>query len=69
MCIRDRASTVVLLMQINEAPFRTIVEVRSAMEPMISSLAAVRMNEDDLADLAATIDQMRTCLLYTSRCV
>ena len=54
------ASTVVLLMQINEAPFRTIVEVRSAMEPMISSLAAVRMNEDDLADLAATIDQMRT---------
>jgi DNA-binding FadR family transcriptional regulator len=40
------ASTVVLLMQMKEAPFRTIVEVRSAMEPMISSLAASRMSAE-----------------------
>lgn len=53
------ASTVVLLMQMKEAPFRTIVEVRTAMEPMISSLAAVRMSEDSLDDLKGTIEQMR----------
>jgi DNA-binding FadR family transcriptional regulator len=53
------ASTVVLLMQLKEAPFRTIVEVRSAMEPMISSLAATRISEESLKDLQLTIDQMR----------
>lgn len=53
------ASTVVLLMQLKNAPFRTIVEVRSAMEPMISSLAAQRMTDDSLLDLKATIEQMR----------
>lgn len=53
------ASTVVLLMQLKSAPFRTIVEVRSAMEPMISSLAAQRMSADDLLELDGTIQQMR----------
>ncbi len=53
------ASTVVLLMQLKQAPFSTIVEVRSTMEPMISSLAAQRMTDESLADLAGTIDQMR----------
>lgn len=53
------ASTVVLLMQLKQAPFRTIVEVRSAMEPMISSLAAQRMTDESLDDLAGTIEQMR----------
>jgi DNA-binding FadR family transcriptional regulator len=54
------ASTVVLLLQMNQAPFRTIVEVRSALEPMISSLAAERMSESALENLSGTIDQMRT---------
>lgn len=53
------ANTVVLLMQLKEAPFRTIVEVRSALEPMISSLAATRISEDSLKELGGTIDQMR----------
>lgn len=53
------ASTVVLLMQLKAAPFRTIVEVRSAMEPMISSLAAERMTDESLLDLSGTIQQMR----------
>jgi DNA-binding FadR family transcriptional regulator len=53
------ASTVVLLMQMQQAPFRTIVEVRSALEPMISSLAAQRMSEESLEDLNDTIEQMR----------
>jgi GntR family transcriptional regulator, transcriptional repressor for pyruvate dehydrogenase complex len=53
------SSTMVLLMQMKRAPFRTIIEVRSAMEPMISSLAATRITKASLADLQATIDQMR----------
>ena len=53
------ASTVILLMQLKEAPFRTIVEVRSALEPMISSLAAARISAESLTDLGATIEQMR----------
>jgi DNA-binding FadR family transcriptional regulator len=53
------ASTLVLLMQLKEAPFRTIVEVRSAMEPMISRLAASRMTDEALEELGGTIDAMR----------
>jgi GntR family transcriptional repressor for pyruvate dehydrogenase complex len=53
------ASTVVLLMQLKRAPFRTIVEVRSALEPMISSLAAERISEESLIELGDTIQQMR----------
>jgi GntR family transcriptional regulator, transcriptional repressor for pyruvate dehydrogenase complex len=52
-------STLVLLMQLQSAPFRTIVEVRSAIEPMISSLAASRMGDDELVALRGTVDQMR----------
>ena len=52
------ASTVVLLMQLQGAPFRAIVEVRSALEPMISSLAAERMSSESLDELHDTIDQM-----------
>jgi len=53
------ASNLVLLMQLKAAPFRNIVEVRTAMEPMISSLAATRMSEESLDDLKSTIEQMR----------
>jgi GntR family transcriptional repressor for pyruvate dehydrogenase complex len=52
------ASTVVLLMELKAAPFRTIVEVRTALEPMISCLAAERMSEAALAELEQTIVQM-----------
>src|SRR3954465_4396769 len=53
------ASNFVLLMQLKAAPFRNIVEVRTAMEPMISSLAAQRMDDAALMDLEGTITQMR----------
>ena len=56
------ASTLMLLMQLNRAPYRAIVEVRNAVEPMISQLAAQRMTDEQLADLAATIDAMRSDL-------
>jgi DNA-binding FadR family transcriptional regulator len=53
------ASTFVLLMQLKNAPFRTIVEVRSAIEPMISSLAATRMTEESIRELGDSIETMR----------
>jgi GntR family transcriptional regulator, transcriptional repressor for pyruvate dehydrogenase complex len=56
------ASTIVLLMQLKQAPFRTIVEVRMALEPMISRLAAERISDESLTALGDTIDQMRAKL-------
>ncbi len=53
------ASTFVLLMQLKEVPFRSIVEVRSALEPVISRLAAQRIDESALVALAETIEQMK----------
>src|SRR5689334_948377 len=53
------ASTLVLLMQFQKAPFRSIVEVRTALEPMVSRLAAERMTEESLAELGGTIERMR----------
>ena len=52
-------SSLMLLMQLNKAPYRVIIEVRNAVEPMISQLAAQRISTEHLADLAATIDTMR----------
>ena len=53
------ASTVVLLMQLRRAPFRTIVEVRATLEPTVSSLAAARISAESLTDLGGTIEDMR----------
>jgi DNA-binding FadR family transcriptional regulator len=53
------ASTLQLLMQLNQASYRVIVEVRTALEPMISQLAAERISDESLAELAKTITQMR----------
>jgi GntR family transcriptional repressor for pyruvate dehydrogenase complex len=56
------AGTLMLLMQLNKAPYRAIVEVRNAFEPMISQLAAQRMSDHELDELAETIDTMRADL-------
>jgi GntR family transcriptional repressor for pyruvate dehydrogenase complex len=53
------AGTLQLLMQLNQAPYRMIVEARSALEPVISGLAAERIDAESLAELAASITQMR----------
>jgi GntR family transcriptional repressor for pyruvate dehydrogenase complex len=52
------ASTMVLLMQLQDVPYRVLVEARTAIEPMISSLAASRMTTEDLADLEASVKLM-----------
>jgi GntR family transcriptional repressor for pyruvate dehydrogenase complex len=55
----DLASTMVLLLQMKQAPFRAIVEVRSAVEPMISRLAAEHMTDEALGELEASVSAMR----------
>jgi DNA-binding FadR family transcriptional regulator len=52
------SSTLMLLMQLSEAPFRVIIEVRSALDPLVGRLAAARMSDADLAELGGTITQM-----------
>ena len=56
------ASTLQLLMQLNHATYRSIVEVRTAMEPMISQLAAQRISDESLEELRLTVEQMREFL-------
>jgi GntR family transcriptional repressor for pyruvate dehydrogenase complex len=56
------AGTLMLLMQLNKAPYRAIVEVRNAFEPMISQLAAERITDHQLDELAGTVDSMRSDL-------
>jgi GntR family transcriptional repressor for pyruvate dehydrogenase complex len=51
-------STIVLLMELKGAPFRTIAEVRASLEPLICSLAATRIEDEKLIELKQTISQM-----------
>lgn len=53
------ADTLALLTQLSGSPFRTVVEVRSAVEPMIAHLAATRVDDQTLAELRATVGAMR----------
>lgn len=52
------ANTLLLLLQLKQAPFRTVVEARLALEPIISRLAATRMSAETLDELAKTIEVM-----------
>ncbi|MFD4351215.1 FadR/GntR family transcriptional regulator [Nocardia sp. NPDC058518] len=53
------ASTIGFRMQLQRTPFRTIVEVRTAMEPMICRLAAERISDTAIDELQRTIDEMK----------
>ena len=52
------ASTLVLLMQLSNAPFRVIVEARVALEPMIGRLAAVHITDEQVVELRKSVDTM-----------
>ncbi|MFF0817829.1 FadR/GntR family transcriptional regulator [Rhodococcus sp. NPDC003318] len=52
-------TAITLLLQFESAPFRTIVEARTALEPMMARLAAERMDADQLAVLKQSVDRMR----------
>ncbi len=52
----------VLLMQLNQAPLRTIFEARLAIEPVITQVAAANVTSDRLTEIGQTVEQMRTSL-------
>lgn len=52
------ATTLTLLLQFENAPFRTIAEARAGLEPMMAQLAAERMGDDRLSDLKLSVDNM-----------
>lgn len=53
------AHSMTLLLQFANAPFRSIAEGRSALEPMMAQLAAERMSETQLADLHLSVETMK----------
>lgn len=52
------ATSLTLLLQFENAPFRTIAEARVGLEPMMARLAAERMDDVELADLKVSVDRM-----------
>jgi GntR family transcriptional repressor for pyruvate dehydrogenase complex len=52
------ATALTLLLQFENAPFRTIAEARSGLEPMMARLAAERISKDTLSDLKVSVDDM-----------
>jgi DNA-binding FadR family transcriptional regulator len=53
------ATTLVLMLQFQNAPFRSIVEARGTLEPTLARLAAERMTGQQLQQLAQSVDIMR----------
>ncbi|MET8051118.1 FCD domain-containing protein [Streptosporangium sp. NPDC005286] len=53
------ATALVLLLQFENAPFRSVVEARVGLEPMMTRLAAERMTGEQLQRLAESVDGMR----------
>lgn len=53
------ATSLTLLLQFANAPFRTIAEARLGLEPMMSRLAAERMSEDNLLSLKESVENMQ----------
>lgn len=56
------ATSLTLLLQFSNAPFRTIAEARLGLEPMMSQLAAERMSEESLLSLKDSVDNMHANL-------
>ncbi|WP_223172243.1 FadR/GntR family transcriptional regulator [Microbacterium sp. NIBRBAC000506063] len=51
-------TALVLLLQFENAPFRTIVEARAGLEPMMARLAATRLTDDELVEIKRNLDRM-----------
>lgn len=56
------ATALTLLLQFENAPFRTIAEARAGLEPMMARLAAERIDDAALARLKVSVDTMYTGL-------
>jgi len=56
------STSLVLLLQFENAPFSSVVEARDSLEPIMARLAAQRLTEQDTAALVESVDQMRANL-------
>jgi GntR family transcriptional regulator, transcriptional repressor for pyruvate dehydrogenase complex len=56
---RPLASVIALVLQMDRASFRSIVDARLALEPLLAREAAERRDKQDLKALADSIDEMR----------
>lgn len=52
------AASLALVLQFSHGTFRSIVEARDGLEPLMAKLAAERISEDALAELEATLSAM-----------
>lgn len=52
------AASLTLLLQFENASFRTILEARAGLEPIMTQLAALRCTEEQLAELKNNLDHM-----------
>jgi GntR family transcriptional repressor for pyruvate dehydrogenase complex len=55
---RFLASTLALLLQINRAPYRTVIEARQIVEPALAARAAARISPPLAEELSASTDAM-----------
>lgn len=56
---KQLASTLALLLQLVATPFRSIMELRLAIEPTMAALAAERADEEGIRAIAGAIDKLR----------
>jgi GntR family transcriptional repressor for pyruvate dehydrogenase complex len=54
------ANAISLLLQMENAPYRNIVEARESLEPAMARLAATRLTDDDLEALRENLARMRS---------
>lgn len=59
---RHLAGTIALLLQVTDAPYRTVVEARQIVEPALAARAAAIATDDQIAELAASVDRMAETL-------
>jgi GntR family transcriptional repressor for pyruvate dehydrogenase complex len=52
------ATSLTLLLQFANAPFRTVAEARGGLEPMMAQLAAERMSDEQLVELKFSVENM-----------
>jgi GntR family transcriptional regulator, transcriptional repressor for pyruvate dehydrogenase complex len=56
---RHVASVIAMMLQLEGAPFRAVLEARTTLEPPMAAQAALRISEDDLARLDESVHRMR----------
>jgi GntR family transcriptional repressor for pyruvate dehydrogenase complex len=59
---RPLASVIALVLQMSRTSFRSIVDARLQLEPLLAKEAAERRSEEDLAALRESIDEMRAAI-------